>query len=167
MDCLVPNAFFVLIFIQRNNVPLHHLRQIPVRFQTGSKRNETKTEILISTGRYFFRKNRPHFFYRAAVPERIAFFHAAVKFRIHITVRVELGTDARTSCRVAPQKKNVTVFKICYERAIIRFVPIVVHAEVRTAVDIIRIEGIRFPVGVRCMLGHSAVINETDLFIIP
>ena len=26
-------------------------------------------------------------FYRAAVPERIAFFHAAVKFRIHITVR--------------------------------------------------------------------------------
>lgn len=33
--------------------------------------------------------------------------------------------------------------------------------------DIIRIEGIRFPVGVRCMLGHSAVINETDLFIIP
>ena len=53
-----------------------------------------------------FGKTDPHFFYRAAVPERIAFFHAAVKFRIHIAVRVELGTDARTSCRVAPQEKN-------------------------------------------------------------
>ena len=41
------------------------------------------------------------------------------------------------------------------------------NADIMTAVYIIRIGRIRFPVGVRCMLGNCAVINETDLFIIP